>query len=485
MRARRFALSALALTAALLSAAGSTHAAATITIVNNDGAGEGFNDPTPAGPVGNNPGTTLGQLRLNAFNFVAGRWGQWITSTVPTAIRAQFDPQTCGAGGAVLGSAGTININRDDPSFPFPATWYHAALANKLAGVDLVPANPEINATFNSALDTGCLPGTTGWYYGLDGAAPAGTIDLVPVLIHEMAHGLGFSAFVNTSTGANNGGFTDVYSRFTFDLTAGLFWNQMNDAQRQASAINARRLVWDGPSVTAGIGFLNFGSPEMVINAPAPLAGTYDIGAAAFGPAFPAGPGGLTDDVVLGVDGIVGGAGGTVNDGCEPLTNGAAVAGNICLVDRGFCAFTVKVKTCQNAGAVGVLVADNVANLPPPSMTGVDPTIVIPSGRITLALGNSIKAQLPAPGVNLTMLSDMTQRAGADPTNTRVFLNATNPIQPGSSVSHWDPITFPNTLMEPAINADLQYRPDLTENQFEDIGWGAVSPVELMRFTVE
>ncbi|MET0552435.1 MAG: PA domain-containing protein [Vicinamibacteria bacterium] len=458
--------------------AGNLHAAATITIVNNDGPGEGFNDPAARAPIGNNPGTTLGQQRLNAFNHVASLWGQWITSTVPIAIRAQFDPQTCGAGGAVLGSAGTININRDDPSFPFAATWFHAALANKLAGVDLVPANPEINATFNSALDTGCLPGTTGWYYGLDGAAPVGTTDLVPVLMHEMAHGLGFSTFVNTGTGANNGGFTDIFSRHAFDLDANLFWNQMNDAQRQASAINSRKLVWDGPSVTGNIAFLAFGTPELAITAPAPLAGLYDIGAASFGPTYPAAPGGLPGNVVLAVDGTA-----PTSDACEPITNTAAMAGNICLVDRGTCGFAIKVKACQVAGAIGALVADNVAGTPPPGMTGVDPTITIPSGRITLTLGNSIKAALP--GVAVRLQADMTQRAGAEPTNTKVFLNAPNPLVPGSSVSHWDPITFPNTLMEPAINADLQYRPDLTENQFEDIGWGPVTPAVLKEFKIE
>jgi PA domain len=461
-----------------LVAAGSAHATATITIVNNDGAGEGFNDPTPVAPVGNNPGTTLGQQRLNAFNHVASLWGQWITSSVPIAIRAQFDAQTCGPTGAVLGSAGTISINRDDPSFPFAATWFHAALANKLAGVDLVPGTPEINATFNSAIDTGCLPGTTGWWYGLNNAAPAGTIDLVPVLMHEMAHGLGFSTFVTTSSGANNGGFTDIFSRHALDLDTGLFWNQMTDAQRQASAINSRKLVWDGPSVTGNIALLAFGTPELAITAPAPLAGLYDIGAASFGPTYPAAPGGLPGDVVLAIDGTA-----PTSDGCEAITNTAAMNGKICLVDRGTCGFVVKVKNCQLAGAIGALVADNVAGTPPPGMSGVDPTITIPSGRITLALGTSIKANLP--GVNVRLQADMTQRAGADPTNTKVFLNAPNPLVPGSSVSHWDPITFPNTLMEPAINADLQYKPDLTENEFEDIGWGAVQPAVLMDFKVE
>ena len=42
-------------------------AAATITIVNGDPAGVGFNDATVVAPIGGNAGTTLGQQRLNAF----------------------------------------------------------------------------------------------------------------------------------------------------------------------------------------------------------------------------------------------------------------------------------------------------------------------------------------------------------------------------------------------------------------------------------
>ena len=47
--------------------------AATITIVNIDLPGEGFNDPTVVAPVGGNPGTTLGQQRLLAFQYAAAR----------------------------------------------------------------------------------------------------------------------------------------------------------------------------------------------------------------------------------------------------------------------------------------------------------------------------------------------------------------------------------------------------------------------------
>ena len=69
---------------ALLAAAMSAElqAAATIVIINNDGANEGFNDPTPVAPVGGNTGTTLGQQRLNAFQHAAGIWGARLTSNV-------------------------------------------------------------------------------------------------------------------------------------------------------------------------------------------------------------------------------------------------------------------------------------------------------------------------------------------------------------------------------------------------------------------
>jgi hypothetical protein len=58
--------------ATLLAAlASSSFAAATITIINIDGPGEGFNDATAAAPVGGNPGVTIGQQRLLCFQQAA------------------------------------------------------------------------------------------------------------------------------------------------------------------------------------------------------------------------------------------------------------------------------------------------------------------------------------------------------------------------------------------------------------------------------
>jgi hypothetical protein len=423
-------------------------AAATIVVVNFDDPGEGFNDPTPAVPVGGNPGTTLGEQRLYAFQFAANVWGATLDSTQTIYIGALFDS----LGPNVLGSAGTYYIIRDFPGASFPATWYHSALADKISGVDQAPGYIDIIAQFSSDFP---------FYLGVDNAAPAGQPDLVVVLLHEFAHGLGFANFVNEATGANAGGYTDVYSQYTLDTEAGKLWSEMTDAERAASAVNFDNVVWTGPRVGAAVPtVLEFGVPVLTVNSPPALMGTLRVGAASFGP--PLDTAGVSGDVVLAEPNIA----------CTAITNPGDVSGKIALIDRGTCNFTVKVKNAQDAGAIAVVIADNVLSEPPPGLGGSDPTITIPSARITLADGNAIKGELP--GVNVTLLLDPTLRAGADPDDL-ALLNAPNPVQLGSSISHWDPIAFPNQLMEPAINADLTHDlippEDMSLPQMRDVGW--------------
>src|SRR5207253_2548603 len=134
----------------------------------------------------------------NAFQFAANVWGATIKSDVTITIGASWAPLTCSATTATLGSAGSNGIFRNFPNAPVRDTWYSAALANALSGTDLNPNQPEISAQFNSNLgNTGCLDGTH-FYLGLDNKHGS-DIDLVSVLIHEFAHGLGFQSFTNAS----------------------------------------------------------------------------------------------------------------------------------------------------------------------------------------------------------------------------------------------------------------------------------------------
>ncbi len=456
--------------------ASSSAFAATILIQNNDAPGVGFNDPSPpvAGATGNT-GITLGDQRLKAFEEAARIWGATLTSGPTIVIRAQWAAQTCSASSGTLGSAGNSgNIWRDFPG-SVPGFWYGNALANALRNTDLNGASVEINATFNVNLGTpGCLE-TLHWYYGLDNNHGATGVDLVAVLLHEFAHGLGFQTFTSSSTGLQTSGFPTIYDRFLFDNTKGKTWAQMTDLERQASAKNTRRLAWNGSQVVSDVpSVLALGTPLFRVNSPLALAGVYPIGTAAFGP--PLSSPGVTGNLVQALD-VADGIGPSTTDGCSALTNPAAISGNIAMIDRGptggSCSFALKVKNAQNAGAIGVVIANNVAGSPPGNMGGTDGTITIPSLMIALSDGDNIKAQLGS-GVNVTLTQDPAVRAGADPSG-RALVFTPDPVAGGSSVSHWDTSESPNQLMEPNISNDLTHSvtppQDLTQSLLKDIGW--------------
>ena len=473
-------LCALAVATALASSA---HAdpRATIVLVNLDAAGVGLNDPTPASPVGGNSGTTIGAQRQNALAFAAQSWANNLRSFVPIRIQVSFTTRTCNATAAVLASAGPITFFSGFSNWQtYPDTFYPLALANKLARTDLDSRN-DIQALFNINLgQPGCLTGVP-FYYGFDGNEGPSAVDLVATALHEFGHGLGFTQTVNISPTVGNppqpnptfgvlpAGLPDVYNRNLFDTTIGKTWPEMTTDERRQSIPNGRKVVWVGPRVTTAVPqTLSFGLPLLFVSSPFSIAGTFDVGPAAFGP--PLAAPGVSASVVVATD-DANASGPTNTDACTAITNAGVVAGKIALVDRGTCTFVVKVQNLQAAGAIGVLVADNAADSPPAPLGGADPSITIPAARILLVVGTSIKGALTAgETVNATLGVDLTRLAGANEDGF-AQVNATNPIVPGSSIAHWDPIASPNLLMEPAINADLDHSPDLTLPLLHDLGW--------------
>src|ERR1044072_2900661 len=317
----------------ILIATPSAFGAATIVIQNNDAPNVGFNDPTPAAPVGGNSGTTVGQQRLIAFQFAADVWGATLTSGPTITGRASWPSLECSADSGVLGAAGALSTFRNFPNAPFPNTLYSVALANALANSDLNGSTPEIVAQFNNNLGKpGCLE-TTHWYYGLDANEDTGGIDLVAVLLHELGHGLGFQSFTNESSGVQSSGFPSIYDRFLFDNTQQKTWPQMTNAERAASAVNTGNLVWIGQQVLNDIpGML--ATPRLRVNSPPSIARDYVVGPAGFGARLTAAGG--TGGVVQALD-PSNSAGTATTDACSPLTNGSAVSGKIALVDRGTC----------------------------------------------------------------------------------------------------------------------------------------------------
>jgi len=236
-----------------------SHAAATITVVNLDGPSEGFNDPAPFTPVGGNTAKTLGQARLNAFQYAADIWGRLMTSAVPILVDANMDPLGGKANSATLGGAGPTAVFKNFPGTPRPNTWYVPALANKLAGIDLDAASPrpmhEVGAVFNSSVDGTAVLGTSRWYYGFDGNPPLGDIDFVSTVLHEIGHGLGFLDLVDLATGQKLLGFDDAFMIFLENHGATPpNYPSMTNAQRVTASTAGRNLHWIGPNIVAARG---------------------------------------------------------------------------------------------------------------------------------------------------------------------------------------------------------------------------------------
>lgn len=469
---KHFGIKALVASLALI---GGVAQAASIQINNINAAGVGFNDTTPAAPVGGNPGTTLGEQRLIAFTYAANIWGANLESDVPIIIDASFEPLTCTATSGTLGSAGATSVFRDFAGANKPATWYGGALANKLSGEDQAEGAAVIRARFNSnlGLNANCLPGSP-FYLGIDNNH-GNLIDFPAVLLHEMGHGVGFQTFTNGSTGNQLAGYPAIWDHYMLDNRTNKLWVDMTAAERVASGNAVNALVWTGPRVTAAIPGVLSKSPVLGVSGPAAgsVAGEYAIGEASFGAP-------ITDTAVSGqLMPVVDQANGT-GLACTTLSaaNALAVRGNIALVDRGSCTFNVKAANVQAAGAKGMIVVDNVA-APLSGLGGTDPSITIPAARVTLADGTTLKSALTkrsrtASGVIASIGRSNTRFAGTD-ARGRIQLYTPATYAPGSSVSHFDTTAARNQLMEPFISSDLTHSPvvpqDLTIELLKDIGW--------------
>ena len=451
----------------------------TITINNVDPARVGFNDQTSVVPIGGNAGVTLGEQRLRVLEFAADVWASILDSSVEIVVQATFSPLPCDMTSAVLGAAGPIRLFANFPSDVEQRqadVWYPAALSNALAVQDLSPGpadaellhepyNDDIVAFFNGDIDgnPNCLPGD--WYYGFDTPAPKGTISLLNVVMHELAHGVGLVNVIDPDTGAPPLDLPDVHSTAVYDTSLSKHWHEMDNDERLISQLNQGSLVWDGEAVTeAAPDFLDF-QAELEILSPSGLKGQYAVRLANFGPTLALDA--ESESIELANDRI-----GDPTDACEPLKN--RLRGDIALVSRGHCPFTLKVAHAQAAGASAVLVVNDAPG-DPIVMDGDGAGISIPAISVGQEVGNALMDELTnsrGSAVKAALRVNPDQLVGADE-HGRVLLYAPPMLELGSSISHWDPSATPDLLMEPFLNSDIDAASevDLTRFQLQDIGW--------------
>ena len=166
-----------------------------IVIVNNDGPASA-STIRPATPVGGNPGTTVGQQRLIAFQYAATVWGATARSArCRSTSDASFTPLDCTADSAVLGSAGPTTSCTTSPTRRRPTPGITIALANKLRRRRPAPENGLATTSSPTSTPTSARPTASPARLVLRPRRQraATNTDLVTVLLHEFGHGLGFS----------------------------------------------------------------------------------------------------------------------------------------------------------------------------------------------------------------------------------------------------------------------------------------------------
>jgi hypothetical protein len=137
---------------------------------------------------------------------------------------------------------------------------------------------------------------------------------------------------------------------------------------------------------------------NLTVNSPSGVAGVYPcIPNTSFGSTITT-P--ITGNIILLNDGVSA----PTSLGCGSSIAGS-LTGKIALIRRGGCPFSDKIKNAQDAGAIAVIMINNIAG-PPISMGGTDANALattIPSIMITMADGGLIEAALASGVVNVTL----------------------------------------------------------------------------------
>lgn len=209
----------------------------------------------------------------------------------------------------------------------------------------------------------------------------------------------------------------DVWYQYGFNELSGNF--QQNNYDRGGTGgdyVNAE--AQDGSLVTPmSLNNANFSTPvdgirgrmqmflwsrgpeinPLIVTSPESLIGSYVATQNSFSPGridLPVEPSFLQSDLVLYLDSV-----GNTSQGCSAPTNAAAMNGKIVIVRRGNCNFTVKVKSAQDAGAIAVIVVNNVEGSI--SMSGSDATIAIPAVSVSSSIGENLITQMAIGSVNV------------------------------------------------------------------------------------
>jgi hypothetical protein len=432
-----------------------------VTYLDPDGVGF-FDHSTPELAAPGNSGSTLGEQRRIAFEAALAAWKPALSSEVPIRISAEFVDFGC-SGFAGTG-AWTTTVRNASNAF-FADTWEQINLANARAGFRLPASqNQDFDARIRMNLvyddpDSGCDPLRV-FFYGIDGLTPPVGLSFLALSVHEIGHTLGFGTLTDLETGQLAQGFPDSFAHFLMDGPSGMRWIDMTDGERAGSAISVERLVWSGDYVTDRLEGSLIRPPQLQLDQPVGGETFFVANIHGFLPYRP--QNGINGDFVQ----------------AEPLRACSAISndvdGRVVLTQRGDCAFSTKQENATAAGALAIIMVDNLE--PDHELAIVNNAQVgglaiggIPFWSLTRPEGQSLLDAATLPQVTLRFDPDG-ELLGTQDGHARMYAPADLTI--GSSVVHYDTSLFPHAVMRPFIPA-IRFAGglDLSPELLWDIGW--------------
>lgn len=143
------------------------------------------------------------------FEQAVAIWEKYLISTQTIRVKATWSKTMSNS---VLAETGATRIYRSStniPNLPYTNVWYPTPLAEALSGKELNSGDFDMTVTLN---------GNINWYYGTDAKAQAGRYDMITVMLHEIAHGLGFSSSMSIINSDTQGQYGQSGSAYIFDI---------------------------------------------------------------------------------------------------------------------------------------------------------------------------------------------------------------------------------------------------------------------------
>ena len=136
-------------------------------------------------------------------------WGDILVSRVPIKTQIYWEELAS----TTLASAGSDKVYKNFRNAPFRDVWYPSALANAISGKSINDQNTDIILRINKNISWD-IPSSMG-------PSGSGLYDLLSVILHEIAHGIGFvSSFEENGTNKVKWGIQNIpfiYDKYLID----------------------------------------------------------------------------------------------------------------------------------------------------------------------------------------------------------------------------------------------------------------------------